>query len=191
MNIIILDLETKFTFDEVGGRNKCESLGITVAGVYDYKTKKYEAIEEKDLARLEERLLQKPLVVGFNSKRFDIQVLKPYLHFNPETLPQLDIMEEIQNVVGHRIGLEAVAKATLGKGKSGDGMDAIRFYRAGEIDKLKRYCLDDVKLTKEIYEYGCKNKELFFMSKYGSTKVRVKVEWEAPVTENSDQLALF
>lgn len=191
MNIIVLDIETKFTFDEVGGRDKFEALGVTVVGVYDYKTGQYEAIEEKDIARLEERLAQKPLVIGFNHKRFDMPVLKPYLHFDPSTLPMLDIMEEIQNVVGHRISLESVAKATLGVGKSGDGLDAIRYYRNGEIDKLKKYCLDDVRLTKELYEHGCKYKELFFMSKYGTSKTRVEVNWEAPQETDVNQMALF
>lgn len=193
MNIIVLDLETKFTFDEVGGRDKYEALGITVAGVYDYNTKKYEAIEEANLAKLEERLGQRPLVVGFNIRRFDMPVLKPYLHFDPAVLSMLDVMEEIQNVVGHRVSLESVAMATLGAGKSGNGLDAIKYYRNGEIDKLKKYCLDDVRITKEIYEYGCKHKELFFTSKYGSSnKKRVEVNWELPSNERSEnQLALF
>lgn len=192
-NIIVLDLETKFTFDEVGGRDKFEALGITVAGVYDYSTGKYEAIEEKDLSKLEKRLESKPLIVGFNSKRFDIPVLKPYLHFDPNILPQLDIMDEIQKVVGHRISLESVAQATLGYGKSGSGLDAIKYYRSGEIDKLKKYCLDDVKVTREVYEYGCKHKELFFTSKYGNSKTRVEVNWERPNEAEAEkaQLALF
>jgi DEAD/DEAH box helicase domain-containing protein len=192
MNIIVLDLETKFTFDEVGGREKFEALGISVAGVYDYQTKKFEAIEEANLSKLEERLTLKPLIIGFNIKKFDMIVLKPYLHFDPSRLELFDIMEEIQNKVGHRVSLQSVATATLGTGKSGDGLDAIRYYRNGEIDKLKKYCLDDVRLTKELYEYGCKFKELFFMSKYGTAKQRVEVSWQMPdEKDDKSQMALF
>lgn len=192
MNTIILDLETKFTFDEVGGREKHEALGISVAGVFDYRTGKYEAIEEKNLAKLEERLSQRPLVVGFNIRRFDMPVLKPYMHFDPNTLPMLDIMEEIQNVVGHRVSLESVAQATIGSGKSGDGLDAIRYFRNGEIDKLKKYCLDDVRVTREVYEYGCRHKEVFFLNKFGGGKKRVAVNWEMVVVEKAEeQMALF
>ncbi len=192
MNTIILDIETKFTFDEVGGREKYEALGVTVVGVYDYLTGKYEAIEEKDLAKLEERLIKRPLVVGFNQRKFDMPVLKPYLNLDPTTLDMLDIMEEIQNVVGHRIGLESVAQATLGHGKSGSGLDAIRYYREGQIDKLKKYCLDDVKVTREVFEHGCKHKEVFFTSKFGAGKVRVPVNWKLEKEEEKkDQLALF
>lgn len=193
MNVIIIDLETKFTFDEVGGRDKHEALGISVAGIYDYATGKFDAITENEIGRLEERLALRPLIVGFNSKRFDIPVLRPYVGLDLSAIPQLDIMEEIQNAVGHRIGLDAVAKATLGHGKSGSGLDAIKYYRNGEMDKLKRYCLDDVKVTKEIYEYGAKHKELFFTSRYGTDRVRVAVGWDLPLAERppDSQLALF
>ena len=192
MNVIVLDLESKFTFDADGGREKFEALGISVAGVFDYEIGQYEAIEEKFLEKLEKRLTLKPLVVGFNIRRFDIPVLKPYLHFDPSGLPMLDIMEEIQNIVGHRVSLQSVAQATLGVGKSGDGLDAIKYYREGDIDKLKKYCLDDVRLTKELYEHGCKHKELFFMSKYGTSKTKVELGWEMPSSEASaEQMALF
>jgi len=149
-NIVVLDLETKFTFDEVGGRDKHAVLGISVAGLFDYKTGEFSAIEEKDLERLEARLAEAPLVIGFNIRRFDMPVLKPYVKFDPLGLELLDIMDDIQSVVGHRVSLDSVAKATLGIGKSGDGLDAIRYYRSGEMDKLKSYCLDDVRITRDI-----------------------------------------
>jgi DEAD/DEAH box helicase domain-containing protein len=170
-----------------------ESLGVSVVGVYDYKTGQYDAVEERDIARLEERLASRPLLVGFNIKKFDLPVLRPYLHFDPTTLASCDIMEEIQNVVGHRIGLDSVAQATLGHGKTGNGLDAIKYYRNGEIDKLKKYCLDDVRITKEVYEYACKNKELFFSSKFGTSKTRVALNIEFPPDTDpaKEQMNLF
>jgi len=193
MNVLVLDIETKFTFDEVGGRDKTESLGISVVGLYDYKTLRYDAVEEKDVARLEARLADRPLLVGFNIKKFDLSVLKPYLHFDPFALPVCDIMEEIQNKVGHRIGLDSVAQATLGTGKTGHGLDAIKYYRNGEIDKLKKYCLDDVRLTKDIYEYACRNKVLFFTSKFGTAKTRVELSLDFPpdTDPSAEQMKLF
>jgi len=192
-NIVVLDLETKFTFDEVGGRDKHAVLGISVAGLFDYKTGSFSAIEEKDIERLESRLNEAPLVVGFNIKRFDMPVLKPYVKFDPLKLPMLDIMEEIQNVVGHRVSLDSVAKATLRLGKSGDGLDAIKYFRNGEIDKLKKYCLDDVRITRDVYEYGAKNKEVFFISKLDGSKVKVAVSWTGPdkPAEPEGQMGLF
>lgn len=177
-NIIVLDLETKNAFDDVGGKRNLEALGISLAGMYSYKTGEYRAFREEELGQLETILTEKPLVVGFNIRRFDIPVLKPYLHFDPAVLPLLDIMEEVVRVTGHRVSLESVAQATLNEGKSGSGLDAIKYYREGNFEKLTKYCLDDVRITKEVYEYGAAHHEIFFTSKFGRTKARVPANWE-------------
>lgn len=176
-NIIVLDLETKYTFEEVEGRRP-EKLGITVAGTYLYAEEKYRIFRENELGALEELLTKKPLLVGFNIRRFDMEVLKPYLHMNPDKLPIIDIMEEMTNVLGHRVSLDSVAQATLGTKKSGHGLDAIKYHRNGEWDKLEKYCLDDVRLTKELFEYGAKNGELYYLTKFDQAKARVPVNWK-------------
>jgi DEAD/DEAH box helicase domain-containing protein len=68
----------------------------------------------------------------------------------------------------------------LGVGKSGSGLDAIHYYRSGEIDKLKKYCLDDVRLTKEIYEFGKKNGLVYYLSKDGTNRLTARVDWKDP-----------
>ena len=37
MNQLVLDLETKHSFDEVGGRHLRAELGVSIVGVYHYK----------------------------------------------------------------------------------------------------------------------------------------------------------
>lgn len=191
-NIIVLDLETQKSFDEVGGFRNLEALGVSLVGTYLYKTNEYRAFREHEFGELEALLMEKPLVVGFNSRKFDMPVLKPCLKFDPNTLPQLDIMEEMTKVLGHRVSLDSVAAATLGTKKSGHGLDAIKYFREGNWDKLKKYCLDDVRITRELYEYAAKNKELFYTSKYGNAKARCAVSWELPKADSSnDQISLF
>lgn len=177
-NIIVFDIETKNAFDDVGGRENFRKLGISVLGAYDYELGKFATYAEAELPKFAERLMRKPLLVGFNSRRFDTPILQEYVSFDLSKLPQLDIMEEITKIVGHRVGLDSVAEATLGKGKSGSGLDAIRFWREGRIEELKKYCLDDVKITRDLFEYAAKNSEIFFTSKYGPSKKRVIVKWE-------------
>jgi len=177
-NIVVFDIETKNAFDDVGGRNNLTALQISVLGAYLYSTNEYKIYEEKELPEFERILQKKPLLVGFNSRRFDTPILQPYMHFDLKTLPQLDIMEELANILGHRVSLDSVAQATLGKSKSGSGMDAIRYFRDGEIEKLKKYCLDDVRITKEIFEYGAKHGELFYTPKFGTAKGRAPVRWK-------------
>lgn len=194
-NILVLDLETKRTFEEVGGYNNLGALGVSVVGVYSYRDNEYHAFWENDFPKLEAWLVEKPLVVGFNQRKFDMPVLQPWMKINLSQLPMLDVMEEMQKVLGHRIGLDSVAQATLGTQKSGHGLDAIRYWRTSELEKLKQYCLEDVRLTKELFEYGAKNKELFYTSKYGNQRLGAKINWEVKhpleTEQPQTQLGLF
>lgn len=191
-NIIVLDLETKYTFDEIDGRRP-EKLGITVVGTYLYATDEYCIFREDEIGKLEKLFGTKPLLVGFNIIRFDLPVLKPYLKMNPDTIPVLDVMDELVKVLGHRVSLDSVAQATLGTGKSGHGLDAIKYHRNGEWDKLEKYCLDDVRITKEVFEYGAKNKELYYLTKFDHARAKAPVDWDVkgPKAEEEVQYSLL
>lgn len=162
MKKIVLDLETQKSFDEVGGRGKNHLLKVSVCGIYDYARDVYEIYEEHELPRLGSILQAADQVIGFNIKQFDFAVLQPYLNFSLDSLPYYDLLEEIERVIGHKIRLEAVAQATIGSGKSGNGLEALLYYKNGKMDQLKRYCLDDVKVTKQVYEYALNNQKLLY-----------------------------
>lgn len=192
-NILVLDLETKSIFSDHADR-KPESLGVSVVGTYCYKTDRYHAYLEEEFPLLEQRLAEKPLVVGFNIRKFDFPVLRPHLRFNPDNLPMLDMLEIIHDSLGHRLSLETVAQATLGTGKSGSGLDAVAYYRKGEWDKLKQYCLDDIKVTRAIFEHGAQHGELFYTSKFGGGKARLPVSWKVEHPDDAGdvvQMGLF
>ena len=172
---LVLDLETKKSFDEVGGQHNVHLLEISVVGVYSYDRNEYRTFRESDFAELEDWLKKADLVIGFNSKSFDFAVLQPYFKWDLSKAPHLDILEEIVHVRGHRLKLDSVAVNTLGEGKSGSGLDAIWYYRNQEWDKLKKYCLDDVRVTKEVYEYGLRHGHIWF-SEHGK-KTAIPVRW--------------
>jgi DEAD/DEAH box helicase domain-containing protein len=174
---LVLDLETQKEFDEVEGR-KPELLLASVVGVYSYETNRYDAYLEADIApKLAPRLQEAELIIGFNIRRFDMPVLQPYLPYSVTTLPVLDIMEEVVKNLGHRLSLDSIAQATLGKGKSGSGLDALKWFKEGRFDLITKYCLDDVKLTKEVYEYGKEHGRLFATSRFGPEKLQIAVFW--------------
>jgi DEAD/DEAH box helicase domain-containing protein len=153
-DVIVLDLETQKSFDEVGGRTNLHLLRVSVTGLYSYERDEFRTYTEWETPSLRRVLEEASLVVGFNTKRFDYAVLEPYFKKPLRNIPSLDIMEDVERHLGHRLSLETLAQATLGHGKTGDGLDAIRFFRAGELDKLKSYCLADVKLTRDLFEHG-------------------------------------
>lgn len=179
MKEIVFDIETKKSFDEVGGRDKVSLLGVSVVGAYFYETAKFQAYEERELPQFEEAVRNAELLIGFNTKTFDYPVLQPYFKtVNIALLPTLDIFEDVTSKLGHRLSLQSLASASLGAKKSGDGLQALQWYKDGKIEMVKEYCLKDVELTRDLYEYGKKNGHLLFESLYESQKRAVPVNWQ-------------
>lgn len=188
---IVLDLETQKAFDEVGGRGKNHLLKISVCGIYSYDTDRYQIFREHEIPKLSSLLQTADQVIGYNIKDFDFEVLRPYLNFDIHQLPYLDILEEIAKVLGHRIKLEDVAQGTLGKGKSGSGRDALVFFKQGRWDALEKYCLDDVKVTKQIYDYALNNKKLLYKDFFKVKEIPLKIVEAAQRVGVMHQAALF
>jgi DEAD/DEAH box helicase domain-containing protein len=184
-NYVVLDLETQKTFSDVG-RNNLHKLKVSVVGTYDYLTNEYRAYEESEISELEARLKSAELVIGFNIRRFDMPVLAPYLFVSIDNIPLLDLMEEIEKVRGHRVGLHSVAQATLGSTKTGHGIDAVTMFEQQKLDELKAYCLNDVKITKEVYDYGYKEGRVYFISNRDWKKYEIPIDWKRPGVPNKE-----
>jgi DEAD/DEAH box helicase domain-containing protein len=173
---IVLDIETQNTFQDVGGYNH-DKLLISVIGCYFYETDTYEAFEEPELPMLWKRLEQSDRIIGYNTKGFDYPVMNNYYSGDFLTFSSLDILEEIHNILGFRLKLDDVAAATVGVRKSGHGLQAVEWWKQGEIQKIKDYCLQDVKVTKAVYEYGLKYKALAYEDRlHGRRAIPVNFE---------------
>lgn len=181
---IVFDIETKREFAEVGGAHNRHLLGVAVIGCYDSSDQQFRTFLEHETLAFGQLLRQADLVVGFNSNHFDLPVLQPYLSFDTTRIPSLDLMADLERVLGHRVSLDACAEATLGTHKSGDGLQAIRWFREGKIEEVKRYCLDDVRITRDLYEYGRAHGEVFFTGKDGSKRA-APVTWGGSVVDRT------
>jgi DEAD/DEAH box helicase domain-containing protein len=159
MNYIVFDIETKNTFDEVESMDPC-ALDISVVGVYDSKTDQYTSYLEKDFPKLWPLLEKTDMLVTFNGDHFDIPLLNKYYHGNLMQIKSLDLLKEVRAALGRRIKLDDLAEATLGKNKIAHGLDAIKWWREGKIDMIITYCLEDVKITKELFDYIRENKHV-------------------------------
>jgi DEAD/DEAH box helicase domain-containing protein len=168
---IIFDIETQFSFQEVGYDHK--KLKISVVGIYDYGTDEYRTYREDELRELVPRFERASYLVGFNINKFDLPVLAPYYLGNYKQFTTIDMLEEVEKSLGHRIALDDLARATLGIKKSGHGLLAIEYFKNGEWEKLSEYCLDDVKITRELFEYGQKHGKLFFTDTRGKREIPV------------------
>lgn len=152
-NEVVLDIETQNTFQDVGTALH-KGLKISVVGCYFYEQDEYVCYEEHELPKLFQRLERSGRIIGYNTKSFDYPVMNNYYAGEVGNFTSLDLLEIIHKSLGFRIKLDDVAKATLGIGKSGHGLQAVEWWKQGEIQKIKDYCLQDVKVTKEVYEFG-------------------------------------
>ena len=159
MKKIVFDIETKNTFREVGS-SAPTALDISLLVIYDYEAGVYQYYLEKDFPKLWKILEGADLLIGYNSDHFDIPILNKYYPGDLTAIRSIDLLLEIKKSIGRRISLENVAQATLGKTKSGYGLQAVEWWKNGEIEKIRKYCEDDVKITKEVYEYALTNGHL-------------------------------
>ena len=166
---IVLDIETKNTFQDVGVYDPTK-LSISVIGVYFYENDEYRAYEEDEFSELWPRLERCERIIGYNSKSFDLPIMNNYYAGDFLQFPNLDILEEIEKALGFRLKLDDVAAASIGHGKSGHGLQAVEWWKQGEKEKVKKYCLDDVRVTKEVYEYGQKYNALAYIDRLGVRK---------------------
>lgn len=165
LNEIVFDIETQNTFADVD--NNFKKFKISVVSIYEYTTDKYTSFSENELNKLWPILEKADRIIGYNSEHFDLPILHNYYLGDLSVINHLDIMKKIKESVGVRLKLNDVAMATLDMEKSADGLQAIKWYKEGKIDEIKKYCEQDVKVTKEIYEFGKNNKQLFYKSLVG------------------------
>ena len=177
-NIVYFDLETQRTANDAGGWDKKRDMGMSVGVTYSTASGQYQIYSEKRVHDLVNELLRADLVVGFNNINFDYEVLMGYTAYDlPALVSTLDLLVELEKKLGHRLSLDAVATATLGVGKTADGLDAIRWWREGKILEIAEYCCFDVKVTRLVHEYGRDQKRLFYVDRF-QQKRQVEIDWQ-------------
>ncbi len=167
MRYVVFDLETQNTFQDAGSNDPVD-LDISVGCAYDSLTNTYTTVAIDELSKLWPIFEQAEVLVGYNSNHFDIPLLNKYYPGDLSTIKSIDLLEDIRNSLGRRLKLDMVAQATIGAKKSANGLQAIKWWREGNIEDIKKYCKQDVKVTKEIFEYALEHKKVLF--KDGSRK---------------------
>lgn len=161
MRYIVFDLETQNVFQDVGSHDPV-MLEISVVCVYDSETDTYTTVAVDELHELWPIIEKADALVGYNSNHFDIPILNKYYPGDLTIIKSIDLLEEIKESLGRRLRLDSVAQATVGAKKSANGLEAVRWWREGKIDKIKQYCEQDVRVTKGVFEYALKNGHIKF-----------------------------
>lgn len=116
-----------------------------------------------------------------------------------------DLQIDLENRVGYRLALNALAQGTLRREKQGTAALAVIWYRlaaqlkqkyayalreandsegadrAQELgayyqQRLETYCATDVQLVRQLFEYGAQNRRVFYLD-FDDERHNVKVDW--------------
>jgi DEAD/DEAH box helicase domain-containing protein len=175
--IVFMDLETQKSAQEVGGWQNCHLMRVSVAVLYDSLGKCFRTFREDEMDSFLAHLQKADLIVGFNIKRFDYEVLRAYTGNDLKKFATFDILEDVYQRLGFRLGLDHLAAETLKRNKSADGLQALEWFKKGEIEKLTDYCRQDVEITRDLFEYGLKNGHLIYRTKQDDQRLMLRVDW--------------
>ncbi|HCC04803.1 TPA: helicase [Patescibacteria group bacterium] len=175
---VVFDIETANIFDEVSSNDPAK-LDISIVGIYDSHTDTYSSYAVSEFGKLWPIIERADMLIGYNSDHFDIPLLNKYYPGDLTTIKSLDLLLEIRNSLGRRLRLDTVAEATLGINKSGHGLEAVQWWKEGKEDLVRKYCLDDVRITKEVYDFALKNKEVSYKDFGDIKKIKLNTkDWE-------------
>ena len=180
MRAITFDIETSNLFSDVG-KNDPTLLDLAIICIHDSETDTYTSYLQEELTKLWPIIEQADMLIGWNSDHFDLPLLNKYYPGDLSSIKSLDLMKEVQEVLGRRLKLDIVAEATLGTKKSGDGLQALTWWKQGDIDRVRQYCIKDVEITKKIYDYALKNQYLKYKELGKAKKVELDTaSWSTP-----------
>ncbi len=191
MKKVIFDIETKNTFDDVHSNDPAD-LDISVVCLYDSESDKYLSFLEDQFDDMWPYFQNADMIVTYNGNHFDLPCLQPHAPFNLSNIKHVDMFQKMREVTGKKLPLNGIAQSTLGIAKSGHGLDAIAWWNSGEIQKIIDYCIQDVKVTKAVYDYALEHGELKYEDRSTKEIVSAKLDtsnWEQ--AENPSQGGLF
>lgn len=198
---VIFDIETKKLFEEIPTNNPAD-LGVSLVSIYKRTIDENQneingqvsSYFESELSSMWPHFSNADRIIGFNSLKFDNPALVPLCPFNFKKLNHFDILDKVKSVLGFRLSLNAIARETIGHGKSDIGINAVVYFKQGtpeSLEKLKKYCEMDVMVTRDIYDFGLKNGFLKYKDKWNTLR-QVDIDFSYPKAEDGkQQISLF
>lgn len=191
--MLFLDIETQNDWTN-GDSFKTKDLKISYVGAIDGETGEEMDFWENDIDKLLEVMQKTDYVVHYNGFTFDMPVIANYVGEAALKVPQIDLMHAANKAIGFRPKLDDLANACLGYGKIGKGSDAVKYWAAQDLDSLKKYCIQDVQVTMDVYNYGIENGFIKYFDKQGFVQ-QADIDWDLgkrePEAEVEESLSMF
>ena len=175
--VLYFDLETQKGSEDVGGWGNIHLMKLAVGVVWDSLEQEYFTFLEDQADQLVEKLSSADLVVGFNVIGFDYTVLQPYASVDLQEINTFDMIVDVKKLLGFRLSLNHLASETLQAEKSADGLVSLQWYKEGKMDKIIKYCKQDVAITRDLFLYGEEHSHVFYKSRSGQ-QLKLNVNWK-------------
>jgi len=172
---VYYDVETQHSAEEVGGWGNVHLMKVAVA-VSWCESDGFRVWDEPSMPQFISYLGEFNRVVSFNGDGFDSRVLSYYGDVGLIRKKSFDILTDLKRSLGHRLRLDSLAQATLGVGKTADGMMSLQWWKEGRIDEIIRYCKDDVQVLIDLVAYGRKKGYVRYGGRSGTPQI-VSVRW--------------
>jgi hypothetical protein len=138
------------------------NMGVSVIGAFDYATQRYRVFCKDNFTEFFRLCAERAPLVTFNGLAFDNSVIGACCGVDLSAHPAYDILVELWAAVGlgpkftyptHAgFGLDAVCAYNFDERKTGNGALAPVMWQQGLIGEVIDYCLNDVRLTKLLYD---------------------------------------
>ena len=161
--VLVYDCEVINNPTQVGWDNFTE-LGVSVIGCHaswrDMPLVAYDARSQSYLSDFQILVDQAEVIVGFNSISFDDKLLREngvYITTTVDLLCEVRVLSGQPRFFSRGItrsgyNLGAICAANGLGMKTGHGADAPLLWQAGQYDEVIQYCLNDVRMTRRLYE---------------------------------------
>lgn len=180
MRAITFDIETANTFPGLA-RADLGRLEMALVAIHDSETGEFSSYTVPELPALWPIIERADMLIGFNSDTFDIPILNRYYPGDLTKIRSLDLLSEVYKALGRRVRLQSLAEATLNRGKGGDGLKAVEWWQQGLVDKVREYCIEDVRITRQLYDYALANGSLKYKDLKEKREIKIDTsKWESP-----------
>ncbi len=170
----------------VNGKFDVMAQELTVACIHDSSTGEFSSFYMEELPKLWPILERADVIIGYNTEHFDLPILNKYYVGDLTKIRSIDLLKEVQQVLGRRLRLDNIAEATLDRHKTGSGMQGVQWWKNGEHEKVRDYCIEDVRITRDLYDYALANKSLKYKDYDGVRDIKLNVsQWRKPITDAS------
>lgn len=181
MRVVTFDIETANWVTDTGSNDPAD-LTLAIVCIHDSETGEFSSYLESELPQLWPILERTDVLVGYNSDHFDIPLLNKYYPGDLTRIKSLDLMKEVQGVLGRRLKLDALAEGTLGDKKlGGKGGQSVIWWREGKVDLVREYCIKDVELTRKLFDHALENGALKYKELGKTREIKIDTrDWLKP-----------